>query len=40
VKKLKQEIEFALGLYIDDEELSKHEEKKNEMRMYYLIEII
>jgi hypothetical protein len=40
VKRLKEEIEFALGVYIEGEELSKHEEKKNEMRMYYLIEII
>jgi hypothetical protein len=40
VKKLREEIEFILGVYIDAEELLKREERKNEMRMYYLIEII
>lgn len=40
VKKLKEEIEFVLGVYIEAEELFKREERKNEMRIYYLIEII
>lgn len=40
VRKLKEEVEFILGVYIDAEELYKREERRNEMRMYYLIEII
>ena len=40
VRRLREEIEFVLGVYIEGEELFKREERKNEMRMYYLIEII
>lgn len=33
-------MEFILGVYIDPEELLRREERKNEMRLFYLIEII
>jgi hypothetical protein len=40
VRKLREELEFVLGVFVDAEELLRREERKNEMRMFYLIEII
>lgn len=40
MRKLKEELEFILGVYVEQEELLKREERRNEMRVFYLIEII